>query len=234
VHPVAQEPARLGGAVALPAPDTRFSRDPVGSEDRPGHQAGGVEEAAVGLRQGGHWTEEEFRLVVHEMHQSHYRRLVGLATIWVDAAAEDAVQDAFVSLLSRPDRIREPDKLLAYLRWAVLHNAWSELRHRRVTRRPFPLSSAGALASDDDGCPVRSTSPTATEDEALGRLVDEAIVRGVRRLPRQQAACIALRCYLGLSEKEIAEVCKIKPGSVKKQLSRARRKLGPLVETNDD
>ncbi len=186
----------------------------------------------MGLRQGACWSQDEFRAVLTDIYCVQHRKLVGLAAIWLDAAGEEAVQAAYLDVWSRWERIRDADKILLYLRRAVVNHALSELRRRRVAQRAFPPWSTDRLASDDDGEPVRSTSATTTEDEALGQVTDDAIVLCVRGLSRQQAACVGLRFYLGLSEKEIAAVRNISPGAVKKHVSRAMIRLRPLLEGN--
>ena len=188
----------------------------------------------MGLRNGGGWSEEQFRAVLCDLHRSHYAKLVGLAAIWVDAAGEDVVQDAYVHVWSSWEQIRDTDKVLPYLRRAVVNNAMSELRHRRVTRRLLPGLSTPPADSEDAGRPLWSRRPQATEDDALGHMADDAIVRSVRRLAPQQSACVALRFYLDLSEKEIAEVRNISTGAVKVHISRGKGKLRKLLEANSD
>lgn len=173
----------------------------------------------MGLRQGGGWTQDEFWVVLREVHRAHYKSLVRLAALYLDRAGEDAVQDAFVQVSMQWQRIRDEDKVLLYVRRAVVNNAKSELRRGRVVRRHPPAVPGSAPAS---------------EDVALRGLADEAIVLRLRRLSPKQAACIGLRLYLDLSEKEIAEVLDISTGSVKQHTSRARTKLARLLETTHD
>jgi RNA polymerase sigma factor (sigma-70 family) len=188
----------------------------------------------VGLRNGSGWSEEDFRSLLCDIHRSHYAKLVGLASIWVDAAGEDAVQDAYLHVWSSWERIRDAEKVLLYLRRAVVNNAMDELRHRRVTRRLLPGLSTPPTGNEDAGRPLWSRRPEATEDEALGHVADEAIVLCVRGLAPQQSACVALRFYLDLSEKEIADVRNISTGAVKVHISRAKERLRKLLEANGD
>lgn len=48
------------------------------------------------------------------------------------ASAEDVVQDAFLGLHQRYDRLRDREKVLAYLRSSVLNRSRSVLRKRRL------------------------------------------------------------------------------------------------------
>lgn len=165
---------------------------------------------------GGYWTQAEFWVVLSDIHRDNYGSLVRLAALFLDGGGEDAVQDAFVQVSGQWDRIREADKVLLYLRQAVVNRAKSLLRHRLVVlRQPPPL-------------PLHAP---ASEDVALCHLADEALVARVRRLPNRQRACVGLRYCLNLSEKETAEVLGISAGSVKQHTSRALRKLGPALES---
>lgn len=168
----------------------------------------------MGFDQAACWSREEFWVVLSDLHRVHYHALVRLAALYLDDAGEDAVQDAFVRVSLQWDRIRDADKVLAYLRRAVVNNAKSTLRHRLTVLRHPPAPPLCAAAG---------------EDVALSRLDDDAVVLHLRRLPPRQAACVGLRFYLDLSEKETADVLMISTGSVKQHTSRAMRKLGPVL-----
>lgn len=246
-HGQTTDPGQVGDALALAvvASPVDMAPGPTSAEDQPGQgdarpvgfesrPQGGTEEATVGLRRGGCGSQEEFGLVLCDVFRTEFPKLVGLASIWLGGGAEDAVQDAFVDVWSSWDRIRDTEKVVFYLRRAVVNNAMSELRHRRVVRRVHPGLSRHAPNQDRGRLMWSSTTPPGPEDEALRQVADEAIVVCIRRLAPQQAACVALRFYLGLSEKEIAEVREISTGAVKKHISRAMRNLRPLLEENGD
>ena len=61
-----------------------------------------------------------------------------------------------------------------------------------------------------------------------------AVIDALARLPRRQREVLALRYYLDLSEREIAETLRISQGAVKSHASRGaaalRRSLSPLLE----
>jgi hypothetical protein len=120
------------------------------------------------------------------VYQDHYDSLVRLASLLLDdrSACEDVVQDAFVKTFLARSRLREAEKLPAYLRSAVLNGARSRLRRRQTARRhltiapePQPSAELDAVLRDDQaavlaaaarrwrsaGCsrPVRSSSACA-------------------------------------------------------------------------
>jgi RNA polymerase sigma factor (sigma-70 family) len=213
VTSLAQGPERVGTAYDRPTV-ANGGGGPLRSYEA--HSLAGTEESAVEPRQHGCWDQEQFWLVLSDIHRTNYASLVRLAALFLDGAGEDAVQDAFVQVSGQWDQIREADKVLLYLRRAVVNRAKSLLRHRLVVLRQPQASPLSAPAS---------------EDVALVRLADEALVRRVRRLPDRQRACIGLRFCLNLSERETAEVLGISTGSVKQHTSRALSKLGPALET---
>jgi RNA polymerase sigma-70 factor (sigma-E family) len=153
------------------------------------------------------------------VHREHYAALVRLASLLVDdmATCEELVQDAFVAVFRRPDRVQSPDKLPAYLRSAVLNGARSALRRRQVRERP-------ALR-------VVATEPSSPEGSAVAADDHRAVLEAVRALPDRQRDVLVLRFWGELSEGEIAEVLGIASGTVK---THAKRGLDALADALED
>jgi len=151
-------------------------------------------------------------------HRDHYRSLVGLACVLVDdrATCEEIVQDAFVAVFRRRDRVIDKSKLPAYLRSAVLNGARSHLRRRRVRDRARPLR----VVED-------ATSP---EHAALAGDEHRVVVEALRALPARQRDALVLRYYLDLSEREIAETLGVSPGTVKTHIRRGLEALASTLE----
>jgi RNA polymerase sigma-70 factor (sigma-E family) len=154
---------------------------------------------------GADWSADR---AVTELHGWHYDKLVRVALLMTGdlPTAEDAVQDAFVSLNLRWRRLRNADSALGYLRKAVVNNALS------VPRRP-------AAAARNTGATVRRHQLSA-EHEALIRFERSALVAALRKLSTRQRAAVVLRYYGGLSEVEIAAAMGISEGAVKAHASR--------------
>ena len=137
-----------------------------------------------------------------DIHRRHYRDLVRLAVLLVDdePAAEEVVQEAFLRVFRRWDRLRETQSAEAYVRRAVVNGARDRLRHRRV-RRLTMLPRPAVVAS--------------AEETVV--LADEhaRILSALRGLPTRQREVLALRYFAGLSEADIAVVLKISTGAVK-------------------
>jgi RNA polymerase sigma-70 factor (sigma-E family) len=154
------------------------------------------------------------------IHAEHYRPLVRLAALMVGdvGAAEEVVQDAFVNVFRSFDRVRAGDKLVSYLRSAVLNGARNRLARRPVVERLRRERVVDAPAADID---------------VLGGDRRAAMLRAVRSLPARQCDCLLLRFYLDLSESEIAAALGISNGSVKTHTSRGLRALASQLENND-
>lgn len=132
--------------------------------------------------------------------------------------AEDLVQDAFIKLAPRWDRIKEgnPD---AYVR-RILYNdnisTWRRTRKETVT---------GDLGLTDDVRPVGMSEPPDPADVVTA--VD--VRRALQQLTSKQRAVLVLRYYDDLSEAQIAEVLGVSPGTVKSQAHAGLRRLRAVL-----
>ena len=158
-------------------------------------------------------------LDLESAYREHYQSLVRLASLLIDdiGTCEELVQEAFVQVWRRGPALREPDRLPAYLRSAVLNGARSALRHRSVARRhlqvapdPVPGADATAMAGDADG----------------------EVIAALRSLPERQREVLSLRYYLDLSEADIARTLGISAGSVKTHASRGLAALAARLEAS--
>ncbi len=152
------------------------------------------------------------------LHREQYRPLVRLATLLLGdvETSEEVVQDAFVRLQLRWGGLRDPEKAPAYLRSAVLNGARSTLRRRKVRDRHA------------DRRRVLSLAPSA-EAGALAGAEHLRVVAAVRSLPGRQREALALRYYLDLSEKEMAEAMGVSAGAVKTHLHRGLAAVAELL-----
>ncbi len=146
---------------------------------------------------------------IEALYAAHWPSLVRLSVLLVGdlGTAEEIVQDAFVAVHGRWDRLRDPDRALAYLRRAVVNRSRSALRHRAVRRKHAHREA------------IEATSPPADESvvrrDARGRVLE-----ALRDLPTRQREVLALRYYLDLSEADIATALGISRGAVKSHASR--------------
>ncbi len=146
-----------------------------------------------------------------QLYVGHYTRLVRLATLLLrdQGLAEDVVQDAFVAIHRRWNRI-DQGRAPAYLATTVVNGARSALRHRTVVARHRPEPLADAAAAD--------VSVLAGERRA-------AVIDALAELPTRQREVLVLRYYLDQSEREIAMTLGISQGAVKSHASRGATAL---------
>lgn len=140
--------------------------------------------------------------VMAEVFTGQYPSLVRLAAMLLNDChtAEDVVQDAYVRVAARHYRLRDPHKALAYLRQTVVNLSRNSLRRRMLARR----HAASSL-------PVAASA----EDDAIDRFERQAVIQGLRALPRRQREVLVLRYYLECSVEETAELLGLSTGSVK-------------------
>ncbi len=152
-----------------------------------------------------------------DLYREHYRPLVRVAALLLDntASAEEVVQDAFVQLHQKWERVVEPDKRVAYLRSVVMNGARSRLRRRQVRRR---LDVA------------QNTTGESAEAGALRSEGRREVLDALRDLPDRQRECLVLRYYAELSEAEIAAALGISAGSVKTHTHRGIAALERALE----
>jgi RNA polymerase sigma-70 factor (sigma-E family) len=153
---------------------------------------------------------------VTELYAGHALGLVRLAVLLVGdrASAEDVVQDAFLGLYRRWDRLPDTSAPLAYVRTSVVNGCRTAMRRRSRARQ------VGNFAE-----------PPAESAEAVALLSEEqrAVADALRRLPERQREALVLRYYLDLSEAEIAAAMGISRGTVKSATSRALAAVGRTV-----
>ena len=156
---------------------------------------------------GGRMPVEVTATTFDDLFRSRYEPMVRVAYLLVGsrAEAEDVVQDAFARIELRWARL---DNAEGYLHRCVVNRSYDVLRRRRLEQR-FRL-----LHRED-----RTTDLEADElGDALASLA-----------PKRRAA-VVLRYYAGLPEREIAEVLRVRPGTVKSMLHRALAQLREVID----
>jgi RNA polymerase sigma-70 factor (sigma-E family) len=158
----------------------------------------------------GVWTQAGRAAAVSQLFMAHHRRLVGLASVFVDDrdTAEEVVQDAFLTLYRRWRLLRDPSAAVAYLNQCVVNGGRQRLRRGRS------LSAVtGRLEAPAELFPSAEQSAVVHQDS-------DRMWQAICALPRRQREVVVLRYYLDQSEAEIAETLGISRGSVKTHASR--------------
>lgn len=139
--------------------------------------------------------------------EEHRRLVTALAMVAGDRQeAEEAAAEAFARCLARwgtPEQPRNPSAWTYAVGVNLLRRRW---KHRR--------READHLAAQPPPAAVEG-DPQAIE-----------LWRAVAALPPRERMAVVLRYVGGLTEKEVAEAMKVRPGTVATALSRARAKLG--------
>src|SRR5262245_16909232 len=170
---------------------------------------------------------------VTALYAEHALGLVRLAVVMTDdrAAAEDIVQDAFLGLYRRWEKLPDTTVPLAYVRVSVLNGCRTMMRRR--SRLRF-WSGAGADDDPDEVAPAAgfgAPAGFAESAEASVLLSEEqrAVAAALRKLPHRQREAVVLRYYLDLSEEETAQVMGVARGTVKSATHRALAAVGRIL-----
>jgi RNA polymerase sigma-70 factor (sigma-E family) len=161
---------------------------------------------------------------VTELYEAHALSLARLALVMLGdaAAAEDVVQDAFLGLYRRWDRLADPAAAQSYLRTSVLNGCRTALRRR--ARHGVLSARADAQAAVLAGPSLESAEATVTRGEE-----HRAVLAAIRRLPARQREALVLRYYLDLTEDQTAEAMRVSRGTVKSATSRAVAAVGRMI-----
>ena len=133
--------------------------------------------------------------------------------------AEEAVQDALVSVCPRWHRIVRSGDPDAYVRRSVVNaavTAWLRFRRRETLVAEVPLIS------------------DRTDELADAVAAREAAWALCSTLPTRQRAAVVLRYYEGLSDAEIGAILGCSPGTVRSQIHRALGALRQRLRTQEE
>lgn len=145
------------------------------------------------------------------------------------AAAEDAVQDAFLRAWRSLDRFDERAELSTWL-YRITINAAIDHRRERGRRE----SVTGPLPEDFDGQVTARSTEADAHRHAFGRQLIDRAQAAIAELPEAERTAILLRHFEGCSIAEIARALGAEENAAKQLVFRAVRKLRlvlvPLME----
>lgn len=131
-----------------------------------------------------------------------------------DAEADDLTQEAMVRVFERWDRVQHMDSPQGYLFRTALNLHRSRLRRMATRARhivaPAPSPDPAEVAEDRD-----------------------SLARALGSLPTGQREALVLVEWLGMDQQEAAATLRIRPGSVRARLSRAKADLRRMLEDED-
>ncbi len=125
------------------------------------------------------------------------------------AAAEDVAQETFLRAFRAAHRVDPGEGVRPWLYRIAVNTALSELRRRKRETAALQRNRTMSMAVD----------PSDASDTAA------VVAEAIERLPDRLRVTIICRYFLDLSEREISNVLKVRPGTVKSRLHEARRLL---------
>ena len=148
-------------------------------------------------------TDEDIRRLV-ETYSPMLLRLAA-ARLASPADAEDAVQEAFLRLLTTQPVFRDAEHEKAWLIRTTLHRA-ADIQ-RAAARKNVPLEEATGVQTEESG-----------------------LLAAVHSLPEKYSAVLYLHYYEGYSIKEIAKLLGVPAPTVGTRLARGRERLRRLIK----
>ena len=172
---------------------------------------------------------EEDRLFMQQLYETYYPLMIRQARNLTRNKydAEDAVNDAFLSLIKHISTIQGLDvgKLRGYVVSTIMNTCRDKLKKQTRRKRKEIYESEDVLE--------RLQSQIPDVDDRLLRDVDvQAVKAALDKLPEAQSTLLEMKYMLGLPNDEIAEHFGIKPASVRQSLTNARRKLLQVLTDN--
>jgi RNA polymerase sigma-70 factor (ECF subfamily) len=144
----------------------------------------------------------------------HWTRLVALARSMVgDTLAEDMAQETFMTAWRKLGSIREPESFRAWLTRIALRTCFRELRRAKPSVPIEEIPEPGSVGGEREN---------AMDAERL-----------IATLPPRQRAVMHLTIIEGLTDTEIGDVMKLRPGSVRAHRRRARESLSRRIERQE-
>ena len=166
---------------------------------------------------------------VHEMEQVISQRLPFLyrsafRLLGNDADAEDAVQDALLSAHRHLDQFRGQSQLSTWLVTIVINCARMKIR-KRANKVHLSLDESTGECQDYVVAEALTDRRPSPEDECLQTDFRARVLRFAARLSPKLRDTFQMRDLEGLTVKETALILGVPSGTVKAQLSRARKQL---------
>jgi RNA polymerase sigma factor (sigma-70 family) len=159
-------------------------------------------------------TLETGAVPVSALFQARYPELVRLADLLGADDPEDVAQEAFARLIRRQRALRDHDAALAYVRSTVCNLVRNRHRHLRVAR-------LRTVAGHDEA---------SSEQAVMVREDRRELLVALAALSARRREAIVLRYWLDMSEREMAALMGVSPGTVKSLVSRGLDALGQALE----
>jgi len=162
-----------------------------------------------------------------KIYFEHYRFLYNYCRKFTTDASlvEDLLQDLFINILVRKDRLSDTDNIRLYLFSSIRRSLFKALnaKEHKVTDLFDPTDPAFHF---DDGI-----DPNYGEKEELN-ITLKIIYKSVNKLGARQKEIVYMKYFSGLNNKEIAEVLGVSYQTVRNTLCNALRNIRKNVEND--
>ena len=148
--------------------------------------------------------------------QSYLVRLMGF-----DSEVGDLLQEVFLQALKSVEKLRDPDRMKAWLGSIAVHTARACIRRRTrwrwiQYREPESLPLTAAPTADD-------------ETREVLKMTYEIL----DRMPVEERIAFSLRFIEGLELTETANACNVSLATIKRRLSKAEKRFLSLAQTRE-
>ena len=166
-------------------------------------------------------TKQEFKI----LFEQYYNPLCNFAnTILYDSIkAEDAVQDVFVKMWQKKEKVRDLDNVKSYLFTSTKNKCIEYLRKLKLDRK----------LSEENESRLEMSSSINIDDEADKYVLKEKLFNSIRQLPPKCRDVFTMSKINGLTYSEIADELGISPKTVENQIGRALRLLREMMNAKD-
>lgn len=169
---------------------------------------------------------DEQRNVLSEFYQKYKDRFYAIAysKLHGKAAAEDAVQEAFLRIVDKPENF-----------FKIEHNkrvAYADVIVRNVAIDMFNKNNAHELEELTDDVSNENYAP-GVEDTVIGSVSKNELLAFILKLPVLQRDILNLKVIFELSNSEIAQKLNVSENVVRQRLYQARKSISAFLESGD-